>query len=446
MVPDSSKVPCLHCLVHQELAVHDIILISPMVELKPNQLQVLREALLGYLTVVLGNDGLAVEFVLLHLLSKVHAKVDALVKLSLNLTVEGPLMKSEWRRAPSFNGDGDELWTSVDSFDPAGLFVSKPLLMQQECEDRNAVFIDPASILRLHIEQGYLTVLHEDGVTSTVHRPDRLAKQFGGPAVCLSTLPDIFKGDYTVRNITKKTTTFHGASSYFVPRRDSPSPVAPPPLVTPCPDITKGITTRGQALKKLAPQQPRAKKRNLRKAFKKYNASSSHDLARAIKKEKDLSPRASRPGATKARTTRLLLDKSDSEGVTTKQVEISSVAEEKGFSVDVTAVGGPTAGGTTVGDPTVGAPTADDATTTIHAASRGDVEFEEAGTVMGESSSSEGSLLKPAAKKRTISAKTMVSIDTIAGNASSSAVNICLDDNELANSFLEEDNEEGEFL
>lgn len=26
---------------------------------------------------------------------------------------------------------------------------------------------------------GYLPVLHEDGVTSTVYRPDRLAKQFG---------------------------------------------------------------------------------------------------------------------------------------------------------------------------------------------------------------------------------------------------------------------------
>lgn len=43
----------------------------------------------------------------------------------------GSLKKSEWRRGPFFNGDDDELWTSVDSFDPKGPFVSESLLMQQ---------------------------------------------------------------------------------------------------------------------------------------------------------------------------------------------------------------------------------------------------------------------------------------------------------------------------
>ncbi|KAH7850367.1 hypothetical protein Vadar_031711 [Vaccinium darrowii] len=80
-------------------------------------------------------------------MAQVKGKVTALIN-------SGPLKKSKWRRAPFFNGGGDELWTSVDSFDPAGPFVLEPLLMQQECEDRNAEFIDPASILRLCIERG----------------------------------------------------------------------------------------------------------------------------------------------------------------------------------------------------------------------------------------------------------------------------------------------------
>ncbi|KAH7841269.1 hypothetical protein Vadar_027775 [Vaccinium darrowii] len=83
-----SKVPRLHCLVHRKLAVHDVVSISPVVEPKPNQVKEVREALLGHLTAALGNDVLAAEFMLLHLLSKVHARVDTLAvgKLSLNLT------------------------------------------------------------------------------------------------------------------------------------------------------------------------------------------------------------------------------------------------------------------------------------------------------------------------------------------------------------------------
>ncbi|KAG6415959.1 hypothetical protein SASPL_123380 [Salvia splendens] len=48
----------------------------------------IREALIGHLTAVLGDDRLAAEYILLHLLSRVHARVAevAVGKLSLNLT------------------------------------------------------------------------------------------------------------------------------------------------------------------------------------------------------------------------------------------------------------------------------------------------------------------------------------------------------------------------
>ncbi|PIA58028.1 hypothetical protein AQUCO_00500154v1 [Aquilegia coerulea] len=83
-----NKVPRLHCLVHRKLANHDFLLGSPVIEITPNLIRKTREALLGHLTTVLGNDGLAAECVLLHLLSRVHARVDsaAVGKLSLNLT------------------------------------------------------------------------------------------------------------------------------------------------------------------------------------------------------------------------------------------------------------------------------------------------------------------------------------------------------------------------
>ncbi|KAL6977546.1 hypothetical protein U1Q18_026345 [Sarracenia purpurea var. burkii] len=83
-----SKVPRLHCLIHRKLAVHDFLSNSPIMEPKSNLVKEMREALLGHLTAVLGNDGLAARFMLLHLLSRVHARVDTLAvgKLSLNLT------------------------------------------------------------------------------------------------------------------------------------------------------------------------------------------------------------------------------------------------------------------------------------------------------------------------------------------------------------------------
>ncbi|KVI04808.1 Mini-chromosome maintenance complex-binding protein [Cynara cardunculus var. scolymus] len=83
-----SKVPRLHCLVHRKLSVDDMILSSPAMEPKPHLVKGMRESLLRHLTAVLGDDELAAHFMLLHLLSKVHARVDsfAVGKLSLNLT------------------------------------------------------------------------------------------------------------------------------------------------------------------------------------------------------------------------------------------------------------------------------------------------------------------------------------------------------------------------
>ncbi|KAL7589325.1 hypothetical protein Lser_V15G36082 [Lactuca serriola] len=83
-----SKVPRLHCLVHRKLSVTDMVFKSPTMEPKPHLVKGTRESLLHYLKVVLGDDELAAHFMLLHLLSKVHSRVDsfAVGKLSLNLT------------------------------------------------------------------------------------------------------------------------------------------------------------------------------------------------------------------------------------------------------------------------------------------------------------------------------------------------------------------------
>ncbi|GAV62484.1 LOW QUALITY PROTEIN: MCM_bind domain-containing protein/Racemase_4 domain-containing protein, partial [Cephalotus follicularis] len=83
----SNKVPRLHCIFHRKLAVNDFLR-SPLVEPKPHLVREMREALLGHLTAVLGNDEVVAQFMLLHLLSRVHARVDnvAVGNLSLNLT------------------------------------------------------------------------------------------------------------------------------------------------------------------------------------------------------------------------------------------------------------------------------------------------------------------------------------------------------------------------
>ncbi|KAL8218070.1 hypothetical protein R6Q57_021443 [Mikania cordata] len=83
-----SKVPRLHCIVHRKLSPNDLIFKSPTMEPKPHLMKEIRQSLLHHLTVVLGDDDLAANFVLLHLLSKVHVRVDSIAvgKFSLNLT------------------------------------------------------------------------------------------------------------------------------------------------------------------------------------------------------------------------------------------------------------------------------------------------------------------------------------------------------------------------
>ncbi|KAJ1429803.1 Mini-chromosome maintenance complex-binding protein [Sesbania bispinosa] len=83
-----NKVPRFHCFIHRKLAVQDFLQNNPIVEPKPDLVKGIREALLRHLSAVLGNDDVAAHFMLLHLLSKVHARVDALAvgKLSVNFT------------------------------------------------------------------------------------------------------------------------------------------------------------------------------------------------------------------------------------------------------------------------------------------------------------------------------------------------------------------------
>ncbi|GAU24472.1 hypothetical protein TSUD_319490 [Trifolium subterraneum] len=83
-----NKVPRLHCLMHRKLSVLDFLKNKPVIEPKPDLVKGIREALLRHLSAVLGNDDVAAHFMLLHLLSKVQARVDALAvgKFSVNFT------------------------------------------------------------------------------------------------------------------------------------------------------------------------------------------------------------------------------------------------------------------------------------------------------------------------------------------------------------------------
>lgn len=84
----TKEVPRIHCLVHRKLSAQDFLSSPSTLEVEPHMVKGVREALVGHLTAVLGNDQLAAQFMLLHLLSRVHARMDAapLGKLSLNLT------------------------------------------------------------------------------------------------------------------------------------------------------------------------------------------------------------------------------------------------------------------------------------------------------------------------------------------------------------------------
>ncbi|KAJ4849353.1 hypothetical protein Tsubulata_024296 [Turnera subulata] len=83
-----SKVPRLHCIIHRKLELPDFLCRSPVIEPNHHFVKHIREALLKHLTTIFGNDGVVAHFVLLHLLSKVHARLDnmAVGKFSLNLT------------------------------------------------------------------------------------------------------------------------------------------------------------------------------------------------------------------------------------------------------------------------------------------------------------------------------------------------------------------------
>ncbi|KAL9313778.1 hypothetical protein ACSQ67_019230 [Phaseolus vulgaris] len=83
-----NQVPRLHCFIHRKLGIQDFLQNNHTVEPKPDLVKGLREALLRHLTTILGNDDVTSHFMLLHLLSKVHARDNGLAvgKLSLNLT------------------------------------------------------------------------------------------------------------------------------------------------------------------------------------------------------------------------------------------------------------------------------------------------------------------------------------------------------------------------
>ncbi|CAL9123278.1 unnamed protein product [Musa textilis] len=83
-----SKVPRLHCLICRKLVIQDFLPNSLVIEPLPNMIRKIRESLLLHLSAVLGNDEVAAQYLLLHLLSRIRAQVDVITvgKLSLNLT------------------------------------------------------------------------------------------------------------------------------------------------------------------------------------------------------------------------------------------------------------------------------------------------------------------------------------------------------------------------
>ncbi|KAJ1282456.1 hypothetical protein BS78_03G053300 [Paspalum vaginatum] len=83
-----SKVPRLHCLVWRKLSSHDFISRPPVAEPSPTLLKGIRQSLLSHFTMVLGNDELAAQCLLLHLLSRLRNRVDEVTvgRLSLNFT------------------------------------------------------------------------------------------------------------------------------------------------------------------------------------------------------------------------------------------------------------------------------------------------------------------------------------------------------------------------
>ncbi|XP_072984466.1 mini-chromosome maintenance complex-binding protein [Typha latifolia] len=83
-----SKVPRLHCLISRKLAAQEFISSFHSIEPLNNIVRGIRESLLAHLSATLGNDGLAAECLLLHLLSRLRTRVDVVTvgRLSLNFT------------------------------------------------------------------------------------------------------------------------------------------------------------------------------------------------------------------------------------------------------------------------------------------------------------------------------------------------------------------------
>ncbi|CAK9260337.1 unnamed protein product [Sphagnum jensenii] len=88
----ASKVPRLQCItlrkISQQTLISTLPTLHPGVPVPLPAIEQIRQSLLDCLRNVIGGDSLAAEYMLLHLLSQVHTRVDsmALGKLSLNLT------------------------------------------------------------------------------------------------------------------------------------------------------------------------------------------------------------------------------------------------------------------------------------------------------------------------------------------------------------------------
>jgi hypothetical protein len=88
----ASKVPRLQCItlrkISQQTLISTLPALHPGVPVPLPAIEQIRQSLLDCLRNVIGGDSLAAEYMLLHLLSQVHTRVDsmALGKLSLNLT------------------------------------------------------------------------------------------------------------------------------------------------------------------------------------------------------------------------------------------------------------------------------------------------------------------------------------------------------------------------
>ncbi|KAM1595322.1 hypothetical protein PS2_001584 [Malus domestica] len=92
---DEQRVPRLHCFIHRKLAAHDFLPCSPTIEPKPNLVKEIRESLLRHLTAVVGNDGIAANFMLLHLLSKLGLALKNLLPFTQCISLTVDYLKSQ---------------------------------------------------------------------------------------------------------------------------------------------------------------------------------------------------------------------------------------------------------------------------------------------------------------------------------------------------------------